>query len=288
MNRAIYAADECFAGWGETWNPARRVELLRSLGYAGTSLTLNTGDARGQPASCRADADDVRDYLGRLDAAGLRLFALRWTADVHTGEIDSRLEAAMRAAGERGVVLDLALASSGAHDEPSASRADPRAVALVRQVADLGRRHGVRVSLCPLAGRWLQRTEDAVRLGMRLNRADVGLTFNCFDWFAVDGRDLGATLQLALPRLCHLTLCGASRAGNGSLAVEPLDAGELDAAGAVRIAAGLGYTGPIGLAGIGLGQEVETSLRRSMAAWRALIAGGSRVGAKSVGTYSGG
>jgi len=97
-------------------------------------------------------------------------------------------------------MLGLMLRSSSPHDAPSSPRADARAAALVHAVPrQLAPVRG-RVLLTPRRGWWLSNERDAVRLAMRVNRPEVGLSLSVSDWVAAGASDPDAMLDLVGPR----------------------------------------------------------------------------------------
>jgi len=109
-----------------------------------------------------------------------------------------------------------------------------------------------------------------VRLGMRVNRPEVGLTFNFKHWLSADGTELDARLQLAMPRMWSLTINGMTLRGERDYTIEPLDSGTFDLFYALSAVAGAGYAGPIAWPGYGVGGDVYANLRRTMTAYRDL------------------
>lgn len=262
MQTALYAMDTCFYHAHGRYSPPARAAMLKELGYAGTNATL--WDDRAW--------SDLPVLLKALDSHALALSAIYVTLDVSTGEIDPRLPGVLERLQGRGALVELALRGTGEYDKPSAPRADTRAADLINRVADLAGDHGLRLSLYPHGNFWLERLEDAVRVLMRVNRDDIGVTFNLFHWLYVDAEELPARLELALPRLCNVTINGATRRGLRDCTIEPLDQGTHDIFAFLGTLARTGYAGPIGLQGFGVGGDVYANLRRSMAAWRDLSA----------------
>lgn len=156
----------------------------------------------------------------------------------------------------------------------SSPEADEQVVTYLRSLAESAKTHGVRIALYPHAGQWLERFEDGLRLASRLDRGDVGVTFNLCHWLKVEGseRDPAPVLRAALPRLMFVTINGAdtgdTRAMPWARLIQPLDAGTYDVRGFVRLLQELPYTGPVGFQGYGIKSEPREVLARSMAAWK--------------------
>lgn len=156
----------------------------------------------------------------------------------------------------------------------SSPDADTFVAGQLRAIAEAGAAHGVRVSLYPHTGHWLQRVEDAMRVADRVNRRDVGVTFNLCHWLKVEGseRDPLPVLHAALPRLTFVSINGADTGDTRTMAwnrvIQPLDSGSYDVGGFVRQLQALGYTGPVGFQGYGIKADPREVLARTIAAWR--------------------
>lgn len=259
MQTSLYAMDNAFLHPQGRYAPPVRAAILKELGYAGSLITLP--DDRTW--------SDLPAAIDALDKADLAVVGLCVAADVKDGQIDNRLPDAIKLLHGRTALLELQLFSTDSYDAPSSARAVPRAVELVKRVADVLQGSGLQLSLSSRHGWWMQRVEDAVRLMMRINRPDIGVTFNSLDWFAVDAVELQARLHLALPRLCNVTISGATKTGDVCGATT-LDTGTLDTFHVLGTLERLGYTGPICLQCRDVGGDVYANLRRSFAAWRDL------------------
>ena len=182
----------------------------------------------------------------------------------------------------RDTVLWLAInkvaAPGGKLHAVSDAAADTYVAAQVRAIADLARAGGLRVALYPHAGFWLARVDDALRLAAKLDRPDVGVTFNLCHWLKVEGaeRDPAPVLRTALPRLMFVTVSGADTGDTRMMGwdrlIQPLDAGTFDLAGFVRTLRSVGYAGPVGFQGYNIQGQPREVLARSIAAWRRFTA----------------
>jgi sugar phosphate isomerase/epimerase len=236
-----------------------QAQLLKELGYDGVGhLWL----------------DNVPERLKTLDAVGLKLFQIYIRVDLApqaSQPYDGRLKEVLPLLKGRQTML-AALVGGG---KPSDQAQDPRAVELLRQVADLAQEHGVKVALYPHSGDWLERVEDALRVTRKVNRPNVGVMFNLCHWLKVDEeQNLATLLRAAKPHLLAVSINGCDsgadiRAGKGRWIV-PLDTGQFDLLGLLKTLREIGYTGPIGLQCYGIPGDAREHLNRSMAAWRQL------------------
>jgi sugar phosphate isomerase/epimerase len=232
-----------------------QVSLLKELGYAGWGPS---------------GTERVPEMLKALDAEGLKLFALYVAVNVDPGQppYDPRLQEVIAALKDRDAILWVYLPSK-VH-KPSSTDADESAVGALRQLADLAAAAGVRIAIYPHVRFYVERTEDAVRLARKVDRRNVGVTFNLCHWLSVDhGRNLDELLQLVRPYLFVVTINGADRDAEGwDRLIQPLGRGDYDVCALLRKLHRMGYTGPIGFQGYGIKGDVRGTLAESMAAWR--------------------
>jgi sugar phosphate isomerase/epimerase len=158
--------------------------------------------------------------------------------------------------------------------KPSDPSGDPRAVAIVRDMADQARLGGAQLVLYPHSGQWLETIEDAVRLARKVGRPNVGVMFNLCHFLRVSpDRDYRSRLQLALPLLWAVSINGADERDDKpgwDRYIQPLGSGSFDMAAFLGTLRELGYRGPIGLQCYGIPGDAREHLARSMAAWRRL------------------
>lgn len=238
---------------------AAQAAMLKELGYDGAGhLWL----------------DQVPERLATLHAAGLKLFQVYVRLSIAPDAdppFDPRLKEVLALLDGQETMLAVLITGG----RPSDTSRDARAVALVREVADLARPRGVKLALYPHVGDWLERVEDALRVVRQADRPNVGVMFNLCHWIKVDAEEnLRPLLRAALPRLWAVTINGSDRgadlrAGKGRW-IAPLDTGDFDVAHLMRILNDLGYGGPVGLQCYGIPGDAREHLARSMTAWRKL------------------
>ena len=236
--------------------PAAQAGMLNELGYAGFGYT---------------GFDNLQATCQALDDHGLLMFTTYVGAMVEPDgyTYDEKLKAGVKELKGRKVMIWLTVTSSTY--KPSSPDGDEQAVKLVREIAEIAAENDLGVALYPHTGCWLERVEDAVRVAQKVDRKNVGATFNLCHWLKVDGKDLRARLEQALPHLSVVTINGADTDGTdwGRL-IQTLDKGSYDVGGLLTTLEELEYTGPIGLQGYGIGGDVHDNLKRSMDAWQEL------------------
>jgi sugar phosphate isomerase/epimerase len=214
---------------------------------------------------------DVPERLTTLDKAGLKLFWIHTTVNLAPDKppYDPKLMEVLPLLKDRGVLLSLNIVGR----PPSDESADPRAVEILREIADEASKHGVRIAIYHHLNNWTELFEDCLRVAKKADRENLGAMFNLCHW-SRKGReeDLRPLLKSAMPHLSCVAINGSDRpaelqAGQGAF-IQPLDSGTFDVLGLVRTLQELGYDGPIGLMCWGLRGDAREHLTRSMAAWR--------------------
>jgi sugar phosphate isomerase/epimerase len=248
--------------------PARQLDMLKELGYAGIAWTEEP------PDQVKAVAREARER-------GLKVFTIYCAAQVTPdGDLrhSPRLPEIMKALKGQGAVVWLHLGGKGpAFDSLTGKEA---VVKKLRALADTAAEHGLRVAVYPHVGEWTARFGDATRLAKVVNHPQFGVTFNLCHCLAMgDEARIPELLAEARRVLFAVTVNGADakvgRPDWGRL-IQPLGRGTFDVGGVLRKLREIGYTGPVGLQGYGIGGDRRENLAASLAAWKKL----SRAAAK--------
>jgi sugar phosphate isomerase/epimerase len=262
LDNAFFAMDTGTApGFSEA-----KIAMLADLGYDGVDFSAHSYFERS--------VDQLPEVLAAVDAHGLTLRAVYFEVEIDGGACPPRVREAIDLLNGRGETAIWAALRSSAH-APGSAGGDAAAVATVRDVADLAARASVPVALYPHTGYYAERVADNVRIARMADRENVGVTWNLCHWLKVEGgRDFETTAALALPLLVRVTVNGAD-VPKGDLGwdrlIQPLDAGTYDVYGFVSRLRRLGYTGPVGLQGYGIGGDHHEVLSRSLAAWKGFV-----------------
>lgn len=243
------------------------IELLAQLGYAGLSVGLP------DPAASQRLAEQVLPWL---DARHLKLFAIYCNVHLDRGgyTYNTELKRSLQLLKGRGTVVWLPIVTKAF--QPSDPEADPMAVAIVAEIADLAAAQGLSVSLYHHAGSLMERVTDVLRIADKAGRPNVGVTFNLCHWLRTDPpNSLEKTLRLASSRLSMVTINGADAGSKDwNKLIQPLDRGTFDVGALLDALLRLGYKGPIGLQGYEVADNFKIdpreNLSRSMAAWKRL------------------
>ena len=234
-----------------------QVQMVRELGYDGIGCTAGKG---------------LREMAEELDKNGLRLFTVYLGINIDPGQPRYGPELKETIEVLRGTNAMLWLFVQSKRYKPSSPDGDNRAVEILREIADIAAEANVRVALYPHTGFWIERVEDAVRVAKKVDRSNVGVTYNLCHWLMVDGdKNAKSLIQQAMPYLFVVTINGADSGGKDwKTLIQTLDHGTFDIQGFLRTLYDCGYTGPIGFQGYGIGGDAYDNLKRTMKAWREL------------------
>jgi len=236
-----------------------QAEMLKELNYDGIGYS---------------GFNNIEQMLEELDKNDLKMFATYFNVliDPAPGKDKYRPETkdAIKRLKGRDVMLWLTVNST--KHKPSSPDGDPCAVAVIREIADMAESSGLRVALYPHYKSWIERVEDAVRVAKKVDRKNVGATFNLCHWLMLDEeKNLEKRLKSAMPCLFVVTINGADSGGKDwKELIQTLDRGTFDIRNFLETLNKLNYTGPIGLQGYGIGGDAYKNLKNSMDAWRRL------------------
>jgi sugar phosphate isomerase/epimerase len=242
--------------------PQEQAETLKRLGYAGIGFT---------------GAQGIPEMLQALDARGLKMFSIYLAVNLapEPGKppYDPLLKSAIRRLKGRGTQIWLPLLGG----KPSSTGLDDRAVALVREIAELAEKSKLCVALYPHQGMYVQRVEDAVRLTEKIRRKNVGICFNLCHFLKIDDeKNLEQRLKEAKPYLLAVNINGADGGNTHRMdwnrLIQTLDRGSFDVGRLLKTLAKLGYAQPVGLQCYGIPGDWRENLKRSMKAWQDLRA----------------
>jgi sugar phosphate isomerase/epimerase len=241
--------------------PKDQPKLLKELGYDGIEF-------EGTP-------QQVPEMLEALDAQGLKMFCMYVGANVEPNKppYNPGLKTAIEQLKGRGTIITLLVLGG----KPSSADSDDRAVAVVREIASLAEASGLRVALYPHFGCYVARVEDAIRLIEKVDRKNVGVSFNLCHFLKLDDeKNLERRLKEASPHLFVVSINGADGGDTNRLdwnrLIQTLDRGNFDVSRVLKTLKRLNYAGPIGLQCYAIPGDPRENLKRSMKAWRSLNA----------------
>lgn len=160
-------------------------------------------------------------------------------------------------------------------DRTKVEENDAKAVAALRELADVAAESNLDVSIYPHAGFYAATAREALRLVEQVDRENLGVTLNlCHELMAGNGDELPQIIEEVAPHLSVVTINGADHKKKGEKTgwdrlIQPLGQGDFDVYGHLARLEAAGYDGPIGLQCYGLKGDPVEHLKQSMAAWKA-------------------
>jgi len=236
---------------------SEQMEILKELGYDGLGYWRGSGG--------------LETVLEELDKHRLKAYPvyLYVSLDKDADPYDKNLKRTVELLKDRpGVTIWLPIYSKTyANSSPAG---DNRAIEILLELSDLCEKNNVKIALYPHYASWLETTEDALRVVKKVNRSNVGLTFNLCHFLAVGGTDYKPLLKEAMPHLLAVTINGADTVGgtvDWKRLIQPLGKGSYDTFEFVKTLHELNYKGPIGFQGYGVGGDVHQNLKQTIDTW---------------------
>ena len=256
----FFAFDNC-AGRDRHIPPEEQVIMLKELGYSGIGYT---------------GTQWIPDMLKKLDAQGLKMFSIYVGANVDAEKppYDAGLKAAIRQLKGRDTLIWVYVLGG----KPSSADLDDRAVTILGEIAEMADESGLRVALYPHVGFYVARVEDSLRLAKKIDRKNVGVTFNLCHFLKLDDeQNMERCLTEAMPYLFVVSINGADSGDTNSMPwnrlIQTLDQGSFDVGRVLRTLKRLNYTGPIGLQCYAIPGNCRENLKNSMKGWQHLWGG---------------
>lgn len=238
---------------------ASQLDLAKEIGFAGIAW--------------RTDAPErVKEMLDGCKQRGMKCFVIYCNLDLKDGKMvyDPRLkEIITLCKGTDTMIWPNMTSKQFKNSDPAG---DNIAVAGLRDLADLCDANGLRIAIYPHVNMWVHRVEDAVRVAKKVNRKNVGVTFNlCHALIDEAEARIPALIEEAAPLMVVASINGADSGVTKKemgRAIQPLDKGSYDVGIVLRKLKAVGFKGPIGLQCYNIKGDPKTLLTGSMNAWR--------------------
>jgi len=167
-----------------------KTAVLKELGYDGICWRPGAG------------LDEMTEVL---DKHGLRMLStyVECKVDADNPSFDERLRGEIEGYKKHETIIWLNLARDR-------NASDEIAVKLIEEVADLADNAGLKVVLYPHTGFYMETVEDALRLTKKVNRPNVGMSFNLCHFLKTDDeKNLEAVLKKSALHLMLVSINGA-------------------------------------------------------------------------------
>lgn len=245
--------------------PEKQVQLLKSLGYDGME---------------KKGIDDFAETLEALDKHGLKLYTMYLNINLDDEEqpYDRRLREVFKMLEGRPTMPWFYITSK--QYKPSSEENDAIAVPILQEIADMANEYGVKVMIYPHINFWVDNVEDAVRVAEKVNRRNLGITFNLCHFLADQGTKANETFipmaEKAMPYLFAISLNGADKPTEDIMRssnlwqhlIQPLGEGNYNTYQYLNAFIERGFEGPVGLQCYNIKEEKPVHLKKSMTAWK--------------------
>lgn len=248
--------------------PESQVALAAKVGFAGVEKNR---------------LDKFPEFYQALKAnkLNLNMIYVEVNLDNPTTPFDSRLEETFRIIQGTQAMPWLFVTSK--KYKSSSVENDSIAVPIVQRIADMAGRYGLKVTLYPHIWFWLETVEHGISLTKKINRPNVGITFNLAHYLATQyyaGQNPVENFPMwaakAKPYLFALSVNGADfpppsadRSAIWNTLIQPLGEGKYDTYSFLKTFWDMGFQGPVGLQCYNIKQEKSVHLHQSMRTWQA-------------------
>ena len=176
----------------------KQVELVKNAGFEG--IEINQIES----------FDGMKTALDHFNFKGSYFYVKLQLGD----PIDNRLENAIhQLKGTNTIVAPYILADTKRF-KPNSPEGDSEALRHLQQISLWSKKSGLQVAIYPHLGFYVERTDHALQLARKINRKNVGLSFNLCHWLATTSLtervDLKNHLKELKPYLKMITISGAN------------------------------------------------------------------------------
>lgn len=259
---AIYAMDTFFYTSLGSYDLTARCQMLSELGYDGTYLTVWSPQAERDiahlatvPVAHKLAVHGVYFMLNIADDEAMH----------HTLALIAKVPVA--------TTIELAIYVGQPNQHQQDAQFDVLLHKYLPQLCAIAEQHNHQLALYPHVQFWLETPADAARICAQYPHPRLGIAFTAYHWYASGQRNLAQTLSLITPWLKTANICGSRMLPPGqamAASIELIQSGELDVFAVLCQLKAIGYTGPIGLQGYGIGGDVYHNLRTSIQSLRDL------------------
>ncbi|MDF9799894.1 sugar phosphate isomerase/epimerase [Catalinimonas alkaloidigena] len=246
-------------------SPEAQVQLLLDNGYDGME---------------KEGLENFEEVLNELHENDLKLFTIYINVNLDNPEqpYDPRLEEVFQKIQGTGAMPWLYV--TGKQHPSSSPEYDQIAIPILQQIADMAQQYGTKVMLYPHMYYWVECIEDAMRVAAKVDRPNLGYTFNLCHFLAHKNREGVDPVQAypllakqSMPRLFAISVNGADIHASDpdniwQSYIQPLGEGNFDTYQFVKTFVDLGFNGPVGLQCYNIKEDKAVHLQKSMQSWR--------------------
>ncbi|WP_020530075.1 sugar phosphate isomerase/epimerase family protein [Flexithrix dorotheae] len=242
-----------------------QAKLLKDLGYDGVEKEGIDGFSAMQKA---------------IENEGLNIYTnyIRVDLDNEPQPYDPRIEEIFKMVEGKPTMIWLHVVSK--KYKPSSVENDGIAVPILQEIADMAAQYNAKVMLYPHVYFWIECAEDAIRVAEKVNRRNLGMTFNLCHYLAhchMKGIDpiqkFPSIANASVPYLFAISFNGADANPADEKQIwksfiQPLGEGDYDTYNYLKTFLDLGFTGPVGLQTYNIKLNSDIHLKKSMETWQ--------------------
>ena len=176
----------------------KQVELVKNAGFDG--IEINQIES----------FDGMKSALDQFQFKGSYFYV-----KLQLGEpIDNRLESAINKLKGTNTIVAAYILADTKRFKPNSPEGDSEAIKHLQLISMWSKKSGLQVAIYPHFSFYVERTDHALQLAQKVNRKNVGLSFNLCHWLATtslaERADLKNHLKELKPYLKMITISGAS------------------------------------------------------------------------------
>ena len=192
--------------------------------------------------------------------------------------IDSRLEGAITALKGTKTIIAPYILTDNSRFNPRSPEGDLEAIRLLKIISMWSKNAGLEVAIYPHFSFYIERTDQALELAKKINRKNVGLSFNLCHWLATTSLTERVNLKNHLkelkPYLKLMTICGANDIVSQKKSIFddyilPLGTGSFDTYGLLKfMLTEIKFKNPIGVQCYNIKGNKQQLIQNTMTVWK--------------------
>ena len=192
--------------------------------------------------------------------------------------IDNRLESAINKLKGTNTIIAPYILADTKRFKPNSPEGDSEAIKLLQLISMWSKKSGLQVAIYPHFSFYVERTDHALQLAQKVNRKNVGLSFNLCHWLATtsltERTDLKNHLKELKPYLKMMTISGAKDVISQKKSIFddyilPLGTGNFDTYDLVKfMVKTIKYKNPIGVQCYNIKGNKPQLIKNTMSVWK--------------------
>lgn len=240
----------------------KQVELVKNAGFEG--IEINQIES----------FDGMKIALDQYNFKGSFFYIKLQLGD----PIDNRIEKAIKSLQGTKTIIAPYILADNLRFKPNSPEGDSEVIRLLQMISVWSKKAGLQVAIYPHLNFYVERTDHALQLAKKVNRKNVGLSFNLCHWLATtnltERTHLKSHLKELKPYLKMMTICGANDVISQKKSIFddyilPLGTGSFDTYELVNyMVKTIKFKNPIGVQCYNIKGNKPQLVRNTMAVWK--------------------